>query len=103
MPAHAATAPRRASDADGREITPLTQQNAMDRGVTALRAICACGHKAEVSIHVVRWASTSFVPDAGMTLRCDACGTSDPKPGRSGRDRVTGPDAATPCSATPDS
>lgn len=71
--------PRRAYDADGREITPMTLQNAMDRGVTALRAICACGHEAEVSIHVGRWASTSFVPDAGMTLRCDDCGTPDPK------------------------
>lgn len=70
--------PRRAYDLDGREIAPMTFQQAMDKGVTAIRAICACGHVEEMPIHVGRWPSTSFVPDAGMTLRCSACSTPDP-------------------------
>ena len=69
--------PRRAYDDDGSEITPMTLQQVMDQGVLALRAICPCGHVEEVAILVGRWPSTSFVPDAGMTLRCSACGTPD--------------------------
>jgi hypothetical protein len=71
--------PRRAYDVEGREITPMTLQQAMDQGVMALRAICACGHVDEVPILEGRWPSTSFVPDAGMTLRCVVCGTPDPR------------------------
>src|SRR4051794_23169703 len=69
--------PRRAYDVDGLEITPMTLQQAMDQGVAALRAICACEHIEEVPILAGRWPSTSFVPDAGMSLRCSACGAPD--------------------------
>ncbi|WP_139307786.1 hypothetical protein [Methylobacterium sp. 275MFSha3.1] len=69
--------PRRAYDVDGHEIAPMTLQQAIDKGVTALRVTCDCGHVNELSIYAGRWPSTSFVPDVGMTLRCSACSTSD--------------------------
>ena len=69
--------PRRAYDVDGREIAPMTLQQAIDSGIKALRAICDCGHAEEVPIYVGNWPSTSFVPDAGMMLRCRACAKPD--------------------------
>lgn len=70
--------PRRAYDLDGREITPMTFQQMMDKGVTTVRVICDCGYVEELPIRVGRWPSRSFVPDAGMTLRCSACSKPDP-------------------------
>ena len=70
--------PRRSYDLEGYEITPMTLQEAMNNGVAALRTICECGHQAEVPISVGGWPAVSFVPDAGLTIRCSACGRSDP-------------------------
>ncbi len=71
--------PRRAYDVAGFEIAPMTFQQAMDKGVRAIRVICDCGHVDETPIYVGAWPSTSFVPDAGMTLRCSACSKPDPQ------------------------
>ena len=49
---------------------PMPLQDAMSSGVNALRVLCGCEHQAEVPISIGRWPSKSFVPDAGMTLRC---------------------------------
>jgi len=78
LPVHSRN-PRRAYDVDGFEITPMTFQQAMDKGVRAVRVICDCGHVEETPIYVGAWPSTSFVPDAGMTLRCSACSKPDPQ------------------------
>ena len=69
--------PRRAYDAAGREVAPATIANSMQNGVRALRAECACGHEAEVPID--RFPPDSFVPDAGLKLRCERCGAKGPK------------------------
>ena len=76
---HSRRNPRRAYDERGREIEPMTLQDAMGCGVNALRVICGCGHEAEIPLAMGRWPSKSFVPDAGMTLRCSGCGQWDPK------------------------
>ncbi|UIY43203.1 hypothetical protein [Methylobacterium radiotolerans] len=76
LPVHSRN-PRRAYDIDGCEITPMTFQQAMDKGVRAVRVICDCGHVDETPIYVGAWPSMSFVPDAGVTLRCSVCGTPD--------------------------
>ncbi|MEE7438882.1 hypothetical protein [Methylobacterium oryzae] len=78
LPIHSRN-PRRAYDVDGFEITPMTFQQAMDKGVHAVWVICDCGHVEETPIYVGAWPSTSFVPDAGMTLRCSACAKPDPQ------------------------
>ncbi|SDA12807.1 hypothetical protein SAMN02799622_00816 [Methylobacterium sp. UNC378MF] len=78
LPIHSRN-PRRAYDVDGYEITPMTFQQAMDKGVRAVRVICDCGCVDETPIYVGAWPSTSFVPDAGMTLRCGACSKPDPQ------------------------
>lgn len=77
LPPHSRN-PRRAYDAYGYEITPMTLQQAIDMGVMALRVTCDCGHVSEIPIYVGGWPSTSFVPDAGMTIRCGACSASAP-------------------------
>ena len=64
--------PRRAYEADGREITPADIRNIRENGATALTATCACGHEAEVPLD--RFSPETFVPDAGLRLRCSACG-----------------------------
>jgi hypothetical protein len=68
--------PRRAYDSIGREITPMTISNAMENGAFALRAECPCGHEAEIAIE--RFPPESFVPDAGVRLRCERCGAKGP-------------------------
>lgn len=71
--------PRRAYDVESYEIEPMTLQQAMDCGVVALKVSCTCGHEAEMPIYIGRWAANSYVPDAGMSLRCEACGKADPQ------------------------
>lgn len=78
LPVHSRN-PRRAYDVDGFEITPMTFQQAMDKGVRAVRVICDCGHVEKMPIYIGAWPSTSFVPDAGMTFRCTACSKPDPQ------------------------
>jgi hypothetical protein len=70
--------PRRAYDVQGCEITPMTLQHAIQFGVQALRVVCDCGHTEEIPLYSGRWPAESFVPDAGMTLRCNACSKPDP-------------------------
>lgn len=69
--------PRRAYDAEGREVIPATIANGIQNGATALRAQCVCGHEAEVPID--RFPPESFVPDAGLKLRCEKCGAKGPR------------------------
>jgi hypothetical protein len=64
--------PRRAYDAEGREIFPATIANSIQNGAYAIRAECACGHEAEVPID--RFPPENFVPDVGLRLRCEKCG-----------------------------
>ncbi|MGH1570264.1 hypothetical protein ACRAWG_05860 [Methylobacterium sp. P31] len=69
--------PRRAYDAEGREVAPATIANSMQNGARALLAECACGHEAEVPID--RFPPDGFVPDAGLRLRCEKCGAKGPR------------------------
>ncbi|SFL82110.1 hypothetical protein [Methylobacterium pseudosasicola] len=68
--------PRRGYDAEGRETVPATIANSMSNGAYAIRATCDCGHEAEVSID--RFPPNSFVPDAGLRMRCEKCGRKGP-------------------------
>jgi hypothetical protein len=69
--------PRRGYDAEGRETVPATIANSVANGAYAIRATCDCGHEAEVPIE--RFPPESFVPDAGLRLRCESCGRKGPR------------------------
>ena len=66
--------PRRAYDADGHEIAPLTLANMRENGVRSVEAKCeACGHEAIVNVDA--WPGGCPVTDVGLKLRCSACGS----------------------------
>ena len=69
--------PRRSYDSEGRQILPMDLTDAMQNGVRALRAICNCGHEAEVPID--GWQPETYVPDVGLSLRYTDCGRRGPK------------------------
>jgi hypothetical protein len=69
--------PRRAYDAEGREIIPATIANSVQNGAYAIRAECACGHEADVPID--RFPPEGLVPDVGLNLKCSACGAKGPR------------------------
>lgn len=67
--------PRRAYDADGNEIPPMTLAHMRDHGVRSVDARCradGCGHEAVVNVDDLP--DELPVPDVGLRLRCSKCG-----------------------------
>jgi hypothetical protein len=62
--------PRRAYDADGREISPMSLGNMREHGVRAVLALCqeaSCGHSGSINVDSL---PDSFpVPDVSLRLR----------------------------------
>ena len=72
--------PRRAYDADGNEILPMSLRNMREHGVRDVLAICqqaSCGHSG--SINVDHLPDSFPVPDVSLRLRCSACGSRNVK------------------------
>ncbi len=68
--------PRRAYDAEGREIEPMTLANMREHGVRSVEASCqeiGCGN--EGSINVDHLADDLPVPDVALRLWCSRCGS----------------------------
>ena len=68
--------PRRAYDADGNEIPPVTVAQSLADGYRTVMAYCEahnCGHGAEVPLK--GWPPRLPVPDMALKLRCSQCGS----------------------------
>ena len=68
--------PRRAYDADGNEIRPMSLGNMREHGVRSVLATCqetSCRHAG--SINVDNMSADVPVPDVALRLRCSACGS----------------------------
>jgi hypothetical protein len=72
--------PRRAYDAEGREIPPMSLGNMREHGVRSVLAICqetSCGHSGPINVDHLP--DDFLVPDVSLRLRCSACGTRNVK------------------------
>lgn len=70
--------PRRAYDADGREIPPPTIGQCRSQGDRTAAVHCQaidCGHRAVISTD--RFPADLPFPDIALRLRCSACGSRD--------------------------
>jgi hypothetical protein len=68
--------PRRAYDANGNEIPPVTVGQSLADGYRTVMAYCEahdCGHGAEVPLR--GWPPKLPVPDMALRLRCSKCGS----------------------------
>jgi hypothetical protein len=68
--------PRRAYDADGNEIPPVTVEQSLADGYKTVMAYCDasnCGHGAEVPLK--GWPADLPVPGMALKLRCSQCGS----------------------------
>ena len=68
--------PRRAYDADGREIPPMTLANMRQNGARFVEAWCyerGCHHHAVIDVGHLP--TDTPVPDIALRLRCSACGS----------------------------
>lgn len=72
--------PRRAYDADGNEIRPMSLGNMREHGVRSVLAIChrtSCGHSGSVNVDAL---PDDFpVPNVSLRLRCSACDSRNVK------------------------
>src|SRR5215216_6242344 len=71
---------RRAYDADGREIPPMTLANMREHGVQSVTAHCqeiGCGHEGSLNIDYLP--GDFPVPDVALRMRCSACGSRNVK------------------------
>jgi hypothetical protein len=67
--------PRRAYEADGREIEPPTVGSEMAKGFRTVTAFCeaaGCGRNAPVEL--AAFPPSLPIPDIALRLRCTACG-----------------------------
>ena len=72
--------PRRAYDADGREIKPMDLANMREHGVRSVEASCqeiGCAH--EASLNVDHLPGGFPVPDIALRVRCSACDSRNVK------------------------
>lgn len=70
--------PRRAYDAEGREIEPATIANARANSARGLIADCVtCGHGAAIAFDGLP--DEAYVPDIAARLACSACGARGDK------------------------
>jgi hypothetical protein len=68
--------PRRAYDANGNEIPPVTVGRSLADGYRTVMAYCEaynCSHGAEVPLK--GWPADLPVPDMALKLRCSQCGS----------------------------
>jgi hypothetical protein len=68
--------PRRAYDATGAEIAPMTPGNMREHGVRAIDAFCkaiGCGHAATLNVDDLP--NELPVPDVSLRLRCSKYGS----------------------------
>ena len=66
---------RRARDANGQTIEPMTLGNMRTLGLTCVVVTCVaegCGD--EKAVGVSGWPDTAYVPDVGLRLKCPKCG-----------------------------
>jgi hypothetical protein len=72
--------PRRAYDAHGNELRPMSLGNMRAHGVRSVLATCqetSCGHAR--SVNVDNLSADVPVPDVALRLRCSACGSRNVK------------------------
>jgi hypothetical protein len=66
--------PRRAYDAEGREIEPMSLANMREHGVRSVDAACeVCKHEAVVNVDSLP--DEPCMPDVALRRRCSACGS----------------------------
>ena len=64
--------PRRAYDAEGREIVPATVANSRQNGARGVMVLCKCGYEATLPFDGL--SDDALVPDIALRLRCSSCG-----------------------------
>ena len=66
--------PRRAYDADGKEMEPMSLANMREHGVRSVDATCEdC--KREATVNVDKLPDDMPAPDVALRLRCSMCGS----------------------------
>jgi hypothetical protein len=68
--------PRRAYDAAGNEIAPMTLGTMWEHGVRSIQVYCAaigCGHSSTLNVDGLP--DDLPVPDVSLRLRCSKCGS----------------------------
>ena len=82
--------PRRAYDAQGREMVPMDIRNAKENGATGILAECQrCLH--EACLPITRFPHEAYVPDVSLRLVCSECGSREIRTIPDWSKRRTGP------------